>query len=346
MKTYLSSNYIPKFSIESYLTYMSNNFPEFFKTFWFDRLGAFKIIDKMNQTKTDFEGSKKGGRGDSYRKAQVNPSVRIIGIKQLIQFALNNHDIQNLPAPYKILDVLGGDGTLARALSSIQSQNNLRLPILTSDIAGDMISQALNYGLPSIRQPAQYLFLKDNSYNAVIIAYGTHHIQEEERVSTCKEAFRILKPGGRIIIHDFEENSCISRWFNNVVNKYSITGHKYHHFTMDKLRYYLKKGGFKNIKITHMYDPFIISDAKKHRAYSKLMDYVLNMYGLEKLEKGRNIKKTREKVYSLIKKYVQYNLDNIKEAKPHWKKSFSLFKENSQFVAEMPRIALVGIGIK
>ena len=325
---------------------MSSNFPEFFKTFWFDRPGVFKIIDKMNRTTTDFEGSQKGGRGDSYRKAQVNSSVRVVGMKQLLQCAFNNHDFQNPPASYKILDVLGGDGILARAFSSFQSQKNLRLPILTSDIAGDMISQAFNYGLPLIRQPAHYLFLKNNSYDAVIIAYGTHHIPEEERVNACKEAFRILKPGGRIVIHDFEENSCMSRWFNDVVDKYSITGHAYHHFTIDKLRYYLKKGGFKNIKITHMYDPFIIRDARKHKAYSKLMDYVLDMYGLEKLKKGGNIRNTRAKVCNLIKKYMLYNLEDIKEAKPYWKRSLSLFQENGEFVAEMPRIALVGIGTK
>lgn len=346
MKTSLSNSYIPKFSVESYLAYMSNNFPELFKTFWFDRPDAFKIIDKMNQNTTDFEGSRKGGRGDSYRKAQVNSSVRIVGIKQLIQFAINNHDTQNLPASYKILDVLGGDGILARAFSSIQSQNNPKLLILTSDIAGDMISQAFNYGLPAIRQPAHYLLLKDNSYDAVIIAYGTHHIPEEERASACKEALRILRPGGRIVIHDFEENSCMSKWFNDVVNKYSTTGHKYKHFTIDKLQYYLKKGGFKNIKITHMYDPFIMRDAKKNRAYSKLMNYVLNMYGLEQLKKGSNSRDTQEKVYNLIKKYIIYNFDDVKEAKPHWKKALSFSKENGEFVAEMPRIALVGIGTK
>lgn len=326
---------------------MSSKFPEFSQIFWFDRPGALQIINEMNSRGlTDFEGKEKGGRGDSYRKAQINTSVRIVGIKKILQLAAQNRDIQKLPSNYKILDVLGGDGTIAKVFNLLQGKKKTKQPILTGDIAVDMVIQALKDGLPAIRQPAQYLFLKDNSFDVVIIAYGTHHISRKERLGVCKESYRVLKPGGRIIIHDFEENSPQSQWFNKVVDKYSITGHKCSHFTANELYTYLRKSSFKNVKISHIYDPFTVSDTNEHYAYEKLMNYVLDMYGLDKLKNSQNIKEAQDKVYHLIKKYIRYDYSNLKETKSYWKSSVSFFKENGKFVAEMPRVALVGVGIK
>jgi len=89
---------------------MSNNFPEFYKTFWFERPNSFNVIKEMNMNKvaSDFEGKDKGGRGDSYREAQKNSSVRMIGIRQVLQLAIQNQNIEHLSHTYKILDVLGG----------------------------------------------------------------------------------------------------------------------------------------------------------------------------------------------------------------------------------------------
>lgn len=347
MKKYLFDSYLPPFNLNSYLQLMASKFPEFSRIFWFDRPETLQIINEMNSRGlTDFEGKGKGGRGDSYRRAQKNTSVRIVGIKKILQLAAQNRDIQQLPSDYKILDVLGGDGTQAKAVSLIIGKKRTKQLILTSDIAADMVSQALKDGWPAIRQPAQHLLIKDNSFNAVVIAYGTHHIPKKERLMVCKEAYRVLKSEGEIVIHDFEENSPQSLWFDNVVGKYSTTGHKCSHFTANEPYSYFRRCGFKNIKILHIYDPFIVSDTSEHRAYEKLMNYVLDMYGLDKLKNGQNIKEAQRKVYHLIKKYIRYDHSNLEEAKPYWKNSVSFFKKNGKFVAEMPRVALVGVGTK
>ena len=95
-----------------------------------------------------------------------------------------------------------------------------------------------------------------------------------------------------------------------------------------------------------MYDPFIIKDSNRQIAFQKLMDYVFNMYGLAKLQQNSDDKDLPEKVYRLIEKYIHYELNNIKEAMPHWKSSISFYQEKNQFVAELPRVALVGVGTK
>lgn len=346
MKLYPQNNYLPNISLTLYLQLMANKFPEFYDTFWFERPNSGKMIKILNEAKSDFEGQKKGGRGDYYRKAQKDPSVRITGIRQILQLAVRDQHIEHLPSTYKILDVLGGDGVLARALKLIQKSDNFRQPILTSDSAVDMINQALKYDLPAIRQQAQFLFIRNDSFDAVILAYGTHHIPQNDRLVVCQEAFRVLKPRGNVVIHDFELNSPMAQWFNQVVDKYSITGHKCSHFTPNELQLYLQKSGFKNIRILHIYDPFIVTDANKQRAFKKLMNYIFYMYGLEKLTNGGNKERALEGLHHLIKKYIHYNFNSIKEAKPHWKRSISYYEENGRYVAELPRVALVAVGTK
>lgn len=346
MENGLADNYLPNISLTSYFRSISNRFPDFYKTLWFNRPNSSPALKELDNLISDFEGCKKRGRGDYYRKAQRDVSVRIAGIKQILKLASQNQDIEHLSPTYKILDVLGGDGILARVFRIMYPGNNFRQPILTSDCAADMIAQALKYNLPAIRQQAQFLFIRDNSFDAVILAYGTHHIPKKDRLLACQEAFRVLKPGGNIVIHDFEENSPIARWFNEVVNKYSITGHKYCHFAFNDFRLYLQRSGFKNIRIFSMYDPFVTKGSSKEVAFQKLMDYIFNMYGLAKLQQNTDAKDVSQKIYRLIEKYIHYELNNIKEARPYWKSSISFYQDKDQFIAELPRVALVGVGTK
>lgn len=341
------SAYLPSLSLHAYLRLMQQKFPQFYNTFQFHGNGAASVIRKMVKTATDFEGSEKGGRGDYYQKAQTDPSVRSMGITQLLQLATHEQELNRLPDSYKILDVLGGDGVLARVLSRIQNTGRPKPFILTSDIAGAMVHKALQYNLPAIRQPAQHLFLKDNSYDAVIVAYGTHHIPKTDRLTVCREAWRVLKPSGTIVIHDFENKSPIAQWFLRVVDKYSMTGHSCDHFSVSELRWYLKQCGFRHVKVFSMYDPFIVSGPREQRVFAKLMDYVLYMYGLKKLiQESRNQTIARQTVYRLIKTYIHYDYGRFMAAKPYWKQTISFYKKDGLFVGEIPRVALVAIGQK
>lgn len=349
MKQPKEINYLPNLNFSTYMNRLSRMFPDYSATIQFNDEELSKLIQHMNSRSVDFEGETKGGRGDLYRQSQTNPTVRLTGILQLIKIITKNKDIQDLPDSFKILDILGGDGTIVRALATIlkEPRKSERPIVFTSDIAGDMIASALQYGLPAIRQPADDLLLKDNAFDGVIIAYGTHHIPQEERLGACREAHRVIKPNGTLVIHDFEEESIQANWFNNVVDKYSLTGHKYKHLTTQEIIKYLKKNGFRNIKIIHMYDPFIASDATREGAYSKLMAYVINMYGLERLkEKGKITQKSHKKVHELIKEHINYDYSSIKGVQPNWKKAISFYENEDTFFAEMPRLAIIGIGTK
>lgn len=289
----------------------------------------------------DFDGIAQGGRGDLYRQAQLNMMVRSTGIKQLFHLTSPRCDIENLSPDYKIIDVLGGDGLLTRVLSRMLSPS--RMPsILTSDISQDMIIAAQRYGQPALQQPAEYLLLKNGSMDAVVIAYGAHHIPPDQRLLACQEAFRVLKPGGYLVFHDFEEHSPVARWFNEVIHKYSLTGHDFLHFTAAQIEYYLVNSGFGEISVQYMYDPFVLSGNSQEQVKQRLGEYLLKMYGLVKLVDEKKNEYAWQSIYSLASECFQYNYQRMNLDDSFGASGIHVYEKEGFWYIEMPRVALVG----
>jgi hypothetical protein len=78
-----------------------------------------RMIEELASKAPDFDSVSSGGRGEFYRRAQQDPSVRSVGIRQLSALISPNQDLGCLSPSYKILDVLGGDGVLARAMKDL-----------------------------------------------------------------------------------------------------------------------------------------------------------------------------------------------------------------------------------
>lgn len=338
--------YLPGWTIESYVQYVERNFPRFASALSFERPDTLAILSRMDAYASGFENQEQGGRGELYRLAQTNASVRLRGIRQLLDLASPGADIKMIPADYRILDVLGGDGIIARAFQLLAGGADGPVPILTGDIVADMVSAALNNGLPAIRQPAQQMFIRDDSLDAVIVAYGTHHIPLDERLLVCQEAFRVLKPRGRIVLHDFEESEPVANWFSEVVDRYSLTGHDCPHFTHRQMYDYLHGAGFSDIETRSVYDPFVVSADTEASAYSQMMRYVSDMYGLVKLPTDSGDSKRERAVASLIERYITYDYSRIPEAGPDWVPTLSSRRDGYQYVVELPRVALVATGTK
>ena len=326
------------------LEHLSSKFPHLYECLDFQRFDE-ATYDSLVLC-TDFDNEEVGGRGGSYRLAQTNPLIRSKGIKKIIKLALPPNAISAVKDNYVLLDVLGGDGVLARALPFLLPKLS-SVTILTGDISEDMVKGAESYRLPAIRQAAQNLLLKDDSVDGVIIAYGSHHLSNSERVTALEEANRVLKKGGKIVIHDFEKNSNVANWFHQVVDKYSRTGHDFPHFSENIMNNLLQSSKFQDISIQRIQDSFILPVKSTEDFKLVLGRYLYQMYGLEKINDGRKNDDTWKLVYELAKQYFKYDNYELHSLADDFKlEGIVFFEEDNKWFVEMPRIALVATGVK
>lgn len=341
----LDRPYLPGMTLEEYADLARRQFPELADALWLDRPGAESALRILANGENEFEDDGGVGRGESYRRAQQRRMVRSRGMRSLFAMAAGVDTPAEIPRDWRLLDVLGGDGLLAYVLRAVAPQ--VERTVTTSDMAGNMVLAALRDGLPAIRQLAQYLFLRDETMDAVIIAYGTHHIGPKQRPVACREAARVLRPGGRLVLHDFEQGGAVAQWFSEVVDRYSRRGHPYTHFTATEMEYCLTSSGLRPVNVCRMYDPLVIEGDDQSEVRSLLADYLLEMYGLVGLAGHLPHADVRDAVWKLAQNYFIYRNDDGPELDgTPWQREPAAYRTDAGWVAEIPRVALVAVGEK
>lgn len=330
----IDDDYIPGYSLDEYRRFMLT-FSRFHDVVSFDETDVAEVLRALRRG-NEFDDDV-SGRGDTYRLSQRHPSVRSRGIRTLLELALDGPVPAGAAPDLRVLDVLGGDGTLARAVAAAYPTYRDDPFIMTGDLSRNMIVGALRYGLPAVCQPAQRLLLRNETFDAVMLAYGTHHIPVPERKTAYSEAWRVLKPGGRIVVHDFEEDGPVATWFSEVVHRYAPNGHDYPHFRRSDLLRDLSSVGFTDIEVRQVYDPFTVGHRTAEEALRQLLSYVGEMYGLFRLMARPD---WREDLRVLVERHIRYPDRRPAEA------GLSLRESPSGWTATMPRVALVAVGVR
>ena len=107
---------------------------------------------------------------------------------------------------FHLLDVAGGTGDIAMRVVEAGGSGTLATAL---DINADMLSvgreraqkRGLDHAISFVEGNAEALALPDNSFDAYTIAFGIRNVPRID--AALHEAFRVLKPGGRLLCLEF-----------------------------------------------------------------------------------------------------------------------------------------------
>jgi ubiquinone/menaquinone biosynthesis C-methylase UbiE len=101
-----------------------------------------------------------------------------------------------------VLDVGGGTGRVASRLDGDSKG------VFILDISLSMLKQSKEKnGVIPVHSSVNNLPFSDNSIDRIIVVDALHHF--EHPGLACKELIRILKPGGRLVIEEFDKNTWV-----------------------------------------------------------------------------------------------------------------------------------------
>jgi len=111
-------------------------------------------------------------------------------------------------AGQRVLDIAGGTGDLAAKFSTLVGDGG---QVVLADINDSMLSvgrerlidRGLLGNLEFVQANAESLPFPDNHFDCITIAFGLRNVTDKDRA--LRSMFRILKPGGRLLVLEFSK---------------------------------------------------------------------------------------------------------------------------------------------
>ena len=154
-----------------------------------------------------------------YKKYDLMNDIMSLGIHRVWKEKFV--DWMNPAAYSKLIDVASGTGDIAQLFSK---KNNNSSEITCIEPNNEMFEQGKknlkNFkNIKWIKTQAEKLPVKDNTYDYYSISYGIRNVTDINK--TLKEAYRVLKPGGRFMCLEFSKIE--NEIFNFFYKQYSKT---------------------------------------------------------------------------------------------------------------------------
>lgn len=172
----------------------------------------------------------------------------------------------SLTPGFRLIDLPSGGGYIQRYLP-----DNVLLYCLESSeaFASFCREQELDVSLFT----ACILPLNDNCADGLISIAGLHHVNN--KLPLFREMNRVICSGGNICIADVEQGSVVAGFLDDVVDRYSRTGHQGDFFNGNTAEE-LAAAGFRNISSNTLHYTWSFPDM------SGLLKYFYLLFGLEK----------------------------------------------------------------
>ena len=142
-----------------------------------------------------------------------------------------------------LIDVASGTGDIAK-LFSLRNKNLSKVTCIepNEDMFKKGKSNLLNFSnINWINDSAENLPVEDNMYDFYSISYGIRNVSDIDK--TLKEAFRVLKPGGRFMCLEFSkiDNELLNLLYKNysktipILGKYIIGSSKPYEYLINSI---------------------------------------------------------------------------------------------------------------
>lgn len=218
-------------------------------------------------------------RGQMYHDAMAQyPQARAMEF----QLPLAELDLQ--PGD-TLIDLPSGGGYLADYIS-----HDINLHCLESSQAFAQLCQAKGHHVSLFSN--DQLPLPNQSVDKIVSIAGLHHI--EDKVPLFTEMQRILKSQGQICIADVEHNSPVALFLDDIVHRYTETGHR-GSYLGEHIVLELEQAGFQQIQHKQIHYTWNFPSVEAMVSYCRLL------FGMEKA--------SLEQVHLGIKQYLGYQED-------------------------------------
>lgn len=130
----------------------------------------------------------------------------------------------------RVVDLGGGTGRASRSLSDES---------VVLDASQPMLAKARQHDHPTVRGDVRSLPLETESADAIVTVDALHHLPDVETV--LREAARVLRPGGVIVVRDFDPQTVRGRALSLAEG---LVGFDSEFFPLDRLVDSLSATGF------------------------------------------------------------------------------------------------------
>ena len=159
----------------------------------------------------------------------------------------------------KLIDVASGTGDIAR-LFSLRNKNLSDITCVEPN--NEMFLTGKNNlrkykNIKWIKSGAEALPVKDNSYDFYSISYGIRNVTDINK--SLKEAYRVLKPGGRFMCLEFSkiDNELINFFYKNyskiipIIGKYVVGSSQPYKYLVESINAFYNQDQLSKLMITN-----------------------------------------------------------------------------------------------
>ena len=202
-----------------------------------------------------------------YKKYDLMNDIMSFGIHRLWKDKFI--DWMNPCSGSKLIDVASGTGDIAKLFSK---HNNNLSEITCIEPNSEMLKEGKRNlkrlkNINWFKAPAEKLPVKDNTYDYYSISYGIRNVTNVNKA--LKEAYRVLKPGGRFMCLEFSkiDNEALNFFYKQysktipIIGKYVVgtsEPYKYliesidHFYNQNQLIELMKDSGFSNTEYRNL----------------------------------------------------------------------------------------------